>query len=305
MTLRLNRHLWVLWVLGTWGLGSCASNNAGDVPVNDAQNARDFDVADQETVAVVDDVAEALPTPTGAINGRIVNREGEGLGGLKMLCCTSSLCISGDTEPDGTYQFDDLEVYDESLVEARKMQVADLSGDYMETLFHQDVVVDEDNTLERDVVMPPDDGVPAYWDVEQGGDVSLAGGVLTLTAPGDALIFPFGYVDHIVRGVAIPATSIAPQDVEPWVGHEDATFAFLINPVDIRSKEPLGLVIRDGVERESGVQFTVWSLNSSKGRMEEIGTASVQDDQSIVGDLGLQLKRLTLLILVPLVPEQQ
>jgi hypothetical protein len=292
-------------LLLAWSVTSCASKDPGAVAEEDTYVLSDDTLADQGEEHVVEDLGDVPPIPTGAINGRVVNREGQGLGGLKMLCCTSSLCISGDTEPDGTYQFDDLEVYDESLVEARKMQVADLSGNYMETLFHQDVVVDEDNALERDVVMPPDDGISAYWDVEQGGDVSLAGGVLTLTAPADALIFPFGYVDHMVRGVSIPALEIAPQDVEPWVGHEDATFAFLINPVDIRSKEPVDLVVQDGVERPVGFQFTVWSLNSSKGRMEEVGTASVQDDQSIVGDLGLQLKRLTLLILVPLVPEQQ
>ena len=272
-------------------LSACTSEQASPL------DAQPFDV-------LSGDIVRAAETqtflPTGSIKGRIVDETGNGLVGLKVLCCTSSLCVSGETESDGRYRFDDLEIYDESLSEARKMHVTDLSGAYMDIVFHQVVVAGEVRELQNDVAMTPDSGVPSIWGEDTGGAVALAEGKLELNASPESLIFPFGLNDSMIRAVSILAKNVPPQDVEAWVGHEDETISFLINPLDIRSKEALGLLVSDGVEREIGRRFEVWSLNSSKGVMEMAGTASVQSDFRILGDDDLNLTRVSMIILVPM-----
>ena len=262
-----------------------------------SEKANSLDAGSSDIVTAMDTLSSL---PTGSIKGRIVDADGHGLAGLKVLCCTSSLCVSGETESDGRYRFDDLEIYDESLSEARKMHVTDLSGAYMDIVFHQVVVAGEVRELQNDVAMTPDSGVPSIWDEDTGGTVVLAEGKLELNAPPESLIFPFGLNDSMIRAVSIMAKNVPPQDLEAWVGHEDETISFLINPLDIRSKEALGLIVFDDVEREAGSKFEVWSLNSSKGVMEKAGTASVQSDFRILGDDDLNLTRVSMIILVPM-----
>jgi hypothetical protein len=126
-----------------------------------------------------------------------------------------------------------------------------------------------------------------------------------LTAQPASLIYPFGFTDDMIRGLQIPASEIPPQNEEPWLGYEEESIAFLMNPVDVRSKEPLSLKIQDGGDRAVGAQFSVWSFNSSKGKMEMVGVATVQDDQTLLGDPDLVLTRVTLLVLIPTPTESQ
>ena len=174
---------------------------------------------------------DAGPVYTGSIAGRIVNRAGESLEGLKILACSSSLCMTADTDANGEYLVTDMNI------EPRHVQVTDLTDTYMGVLFYQDVIPNELNVLSRYVVLPNLSGAPSSLPMATGGTVTLANGALELTAPANAIEYPFGYDGEVIQAERLEGDEIPPYDIEPWMSRKADSFAFAFYPQNTKASE--------------------------------------------------------------------
>ena len=108
------------------------------------------------------------------------------------------------------------------------------------------------------------------------------------------------------RVAARVATRVAtehlpPYDVEPWVGLEEGTLAFHINPVGVECEEDISFRVL-GEAYEQGALFDVWAVHETQGILELLGGASVDADGAISSDAGLPLRALTTLLLIEAQP---
>ncbi len=231
--------------------------------------------------------------PLGAVTGRIVNGDGEPLANIKVLCCTSSICETGETLEDGSYIFEQLEV------EPRKMQAADLTKTYMELIFYQDVIADQMNTLSRDVVLTRRNDEPTTWLEDIGGTVSLAGGELELQAGPESVDYPFGIFDELIQGETMAGSILPPYGTEPWLDQMEQSFGYVFYPVHIITHEPVSFVIRRDGLMDSGTIYRIWAVDPDDAELIDSGTATVGDDGDLASDPDSTLTDLTTIILIP------
>jgi hypothetical protein len=231
--------------------------------------------------------------PPGSTSGRIVNAAGEGLDGIIILSCTTSICVSGETKANGEYYFEQIDP------EPQKMQSTDVTGAYMSMLFYQEVVSGEHRQLIRDVVMPERVTEIVAWPEGKEGEILLAGGALSLTVAPGALDYPLGFFDETLRAEAVPEAQLPPFDVEPWTGKEEGTLAFVFYPLHIVSEPAATIQVLQGVTAPEGSQFTLWSVDPDSSRLESVGTASVGSDGVLSSHTDSKLKNLSLIVFIP------
>jgi hypothetical protein len=243
-----------------------------------------------------DDV-DAGPVYTGSIAGRVVNRSGASIEGLKVLACSASLCMTADTDTNGEYLFTDMSIA------PRHVQITDLSDTYMGLLYYQDVIANELNVLSRFVVLPGLTGVPTSLPVATGGAVTLADGALELTVPADALTYPFGYNDEVIQSEMLSGEEIPPYDVEPWMPFKADSLAFAFFPANTVSSAPVSFKVTQGITQPEGSKYFIWTADFSHGTLHEVGTATVDAQGHLVSDADAMVKDLTTIVLIPDLPD--
>lgn len=240
---------------------------------------------------------DAGPVYTGSIAGRVVNRSGASIEGLKVLACSPSLCMTADTDANGEYLFTDMNI------EPRHVQITDLSETYMGLLYYQDVIANELNVLSRFVVLPDLSGPPTSLPVATGGAVTLADGALELTVPADAITYPFGYNDEVIQSEMLSGEEIPPYDVEPWMPFKADSLAFAFFPANTISSEPVSLKVTQGITQPEGSKYFIWTADFSYGTLHEVGTATVNAQGHLISDADAMVKDLTTIVLIPDLPD--
>jgi len=238
----------------------------------------------------------ALPPLTpeeAALSGVVINTAGEPITGLKILACDFDLCLTADTQPDGSYLFWAIEAG------PRKMEVIDPMGAYAMIMFHQVAVAGEERTLERPVIAPSalDGLVP--WPAEEGGSVVLLDGSMQLDADPGALRYAPGTATEEIGAISLSIETIPPAEREPWVGLEEQSFAFLFTPISLRSDPPVRLRFTPPGVLMPGTQYRMWTVDKVLAELVDAGTATVSTSGRIESDEGSSLDRIGMLFLVP------
>jgi len=271
---------------------------AGSLPAEDVAASADAQADGKDEAPDVtggtpeEDVEEVVVVP-GTISGRIVNAQGEGLVGIKMLSCTTSLCVSGETGANGEYLFEGIDP------EPQKMQATDAGGVYMSVIFYQECISEEHEKLSWDVVMPERNTAVVSWPEGQAGELVTADGALTLTLADGALDYPLGFFDENIRVEYVPGSQLPPYDAHPWAGAEEGVFAYYFYPLHIMA-EPFAAF--SAVMQEpapEGAEYEIWSVDPDSARIELVGKAVVDVDGALVSATDAELKHLSTLILVP------
>jgi hypothetical protein len=240
---------------------------------------------------------DAGPVYTGSIAGRVVNRSGASVEGLKVLACSASLCMTADTDANGEYLFTDMSIA------PRHVQITDLTDTYMGLLYYQDVIANELNVLSRFVVLPGLTGAPTSLPVATGGTVTLANGALELTAPADAIEYPFGYNDEVIQSEMLSGEEIPPFDVEPWMLFKADSLAFAFFPANTTSTKNVSFKVTQGITQPEGTKYFIWTADFSHGTLHEVGTATVNADGHLVTDPDAAVRDLTAIVLIPDLPD--
>jgi hypothetical protein len=235
------------------------------------------------------DMVEPGP-PLGSIEGRLITREGEPIAGLTVLCCDKGICIMGGSDEGGAFVCEDLELG------AYKMQVADPDENFVDMVFYQTVEEEGANLPAREIVVSQMTETPSGWEAEAGGDVVLASGRLTLTADPGALSYPVGTREEALIAQEIPTSTLPPYDHEPWLEAPDRALAFFMDPVHVSSSSPVSIVAAAPTEAP-GTVFQVWSVDPDTGTLQDVGTATVDDELRLVSDSDAVITNLTALIL--------
>ena len=234
-----------------------------------------------------------VPAPTGQLSGRVVDAQGEPAPGLKMICCTDNMCINAETDDNGVYLFTNV------FVEPTKIQILAASETILDILYFQNVVADVTSTLSKDVVLFTTQEPYAPWPVTSGGSVSLAGGLLELTADPDTLKYPLGTQIEELRAQAINVADLPPFDALPWEGSENDSFAFLMDPLHIEASETVQMRVATNGQFNEGTIFQIWAVHSDKATLVDSGEAIVDADGFIVSTDGVSITHLSMLILAP------
>jgi hypothetical protein len=268
---------------------SCSDNTGVETPPDIAQT----DTAQLDTVVpdiAIPDVGE--PECCGTVQGRVVTTAGDPLAGAYVLVCNADFCVSGETDGDGKYDVSDL-----TLVEYKiKVQGSQLG--YANMLFFQDLAVKDVVTAPRDLVVVESTGTMEPWVPDEGGTVTLAGGMLELSVdPGD-LKYPLGFTKEVLA-VSVPIDALPPYDQEPWVGSEEGAFAFYLNPVGVKALEGVFSFRVLGANAVADATYSVWAVDDKTAHMEPVGNATADADGNIVSDADCGMKLLSTLLILP------
>ena len=235
------------------------------------------------------------PAPGGmAVAGRVVDADCNPLENIKVLACTNATCLTGDTLPDGTYSI----ALQATAIEPRKMRAIGVSWGRYDALYFQDLEAGQTVFSSMPIVLPVLPSTPTVWTEEEGGTVLLADDVLELTAAPGTVDYPLGVFDEEVSAVQVAAGDLPPFDVAPWVGKESFTLAFMLSPYELSVTEPLSMRVV-GMHGCTGDTYAIWSGNSHTGRLEQVGSATVDGSGNVVSDPDAELLQLTTIVLVP------
>jgi hypothetical protein len=229
------------------------------------------------------------PPPEGAIEGQIVDQQQQPLEGISLLCCTPAECVVGQSNAQGMYRFGQLSV------EPRKVLMLDPAEELMDSLFYQQVIVDQTTTLTRPAVMHERGSDPLPW---TGGTIVLADGSLELTAAQDSLDYGRGITAEIAA-LRIDLEDLPPVSPEPWRDAMTGGFAYLITPVGIHASEAVQLRVLSGHGAAVGAAFALWAVDGKLATATRAGTATVTDDNVLTLAAEGELTDLGALILVP------
>jgi hypothetical protein len=263
---------------------SCAEDTGVAAPPDTALT--DMDVPDTSTP----DVSE--PECCGSVQGRVVTIEGDPLAGAYVLVCNADYCVSGETGIDGQYDVGQL-----TLVEYKiKVQGSQLG--YANMLFFQDLPIKDVVTAPRDLVAVESTEDMQSWVPDDGGTVTLAGGMLELSVDPGALKYPLG-VPKEVLAVSVPIDALPPYDQEPWIGSETGAFAFFINPVGVKTLEGVFSFRVLGANAAADATYSVWTVDDKTAHMEPVGNATADAEGNIVSDADCGMKLLSTLLILP------
>ena len=123
----------------------------------------------------------------------------------------------------------------------------------------------------HDIVAVPMVEEAREWTEADGGTVLVAEGALELTAGPDVLDYPLGIAEEVMAA-PVAIEHLPPYDVEPWVGFEEQTLAFHINPVGVEASEGIAFRVL-GEDAPAGAVYDVWSVHDKKGVLELLGVA--------------------------------
>lgn len=284
-------RLWPAFAVLLWA--GCTEIDEADPDARSPQPDVMADGSDA-TDGASDAGAEPDQPATGGLTGRAVDAMGTGLGGLVVLCCSTSLCVTGETDEEGQYLLLDLE--DPG---PRKMKLIDTDHDRMPVLFWQELVMDDVRPLSRDVVVPMANGELVAWPTEVGGAVTLSEGLITLTAEPESLRYPIGTAFEGIRVVQVPHDQLPPYDVEPWREAAGGTLAFFFDPAHVEATAPAHLRVAAGAGATPNMIYDLWSLAPDTATLYQAGTASADADGTLQSDEGAQLLDLTTILLIP------
>ncbi len=249
---------------------------------------------DVPTSIACDPATDNAGNPVACVAGRLVDEAGAPVANLAIGACTLDVCIRGTTNAEGRYSIGRL------TVNPQKMLVFGAAKGYAQMIFYQDATAGVLSEAPRDVRLhrlgPPD----TAWSADAGGTVSLAGGMLELTAPAGALLYPIG-AEEKVTALEVDPGELPPYDIAPWVGKEDATRAFIVNPYPLHTAgpdQPATLTVKGATGVAAGTKYTVYAAHSVQGILEAHGTATADGEGAIVLDGGT-LTDLTTLVVVP------
>ncbi|MBL91421.1 MAG: hypothetical protein CMH56_06355 [Myxococcales bacterium] len=241
---------------------------------------------------------DAGPVVQGSIAGKVVNANGDALANLRVLACTASLCMSGETNATGEYLFENISV------EPMKMEVTDPDDTYLSLLFYQMVYADQLSVLSRDVVMPAVTDEPSSLSEANGGTALVAGGALEITVGAGALDYPFGRDDDIIQAERLSGSQIPPYDIEPFLAHPDDSFMFALAPHGTKSSEAVTFKVTSGITQPEGAIYNVYGV-TDKATLKASGTATVDSSGHLISDTGGSWMDLTGLVLVPDIEEEE
>ena len=179
-------------LLVSFGPAACgdgdASAPAADVLVADtapvdavtADTTADSDAAISDTPCAVTTGPDGAPVS--CIAGRLVDRDGAPVVGVKVSACTLTTCIIGQSVADGRYTVTKLPV------EPHKVEILGEVKGYATFVFHQPTRAGVLSTAPWDIVLPlkTDDATP--WLPAEGGTASLLDGAIAVTAAPGALL---------------------------------------------------------------------------------------------------------------------
>lgn len=241
---------------------------------------------------------DAGPVVQGSIAGKVVNANGEALPNLRILACTASLCMSGDTNATGEYLFENISV------EPMKMEVTDPDDNYLGLMFYQMVYADQLSVLTRDVVLPTITGAASSLSEANGGTVSLAEGAFEITVGAGVLEYPFGRNDDIIQAEYLSGGHIPPYDIEPFLDHPEDSLMFGIFPMGTKSTEAVAFKVTSGITQPEGTVYNVYGV-TDKATLKASGTATVNSNGHLISDTGGSWMDLTGLVLVPDLEEEE
>jgi hypothetical protein len=250
----------------------------------------------------LDAAADANPVDAGraplgpsqaALGGVIVDDAGEPVGGLKVLCCNSELCIVGDSAADGSYLF---WAIDEG---PRKMEIFDPMGQHARMMFHQVAVAGRRTDLSRPVILARAIEGHQPWPAAVGGVVELAQGALTLTVSPGALHYPPEIDEEVIGVHQFRVEDLPPSDREPWIGLEDQSYAFLFDPLRLDSDAPVQLRFTPPIPLAEGLAFRLWTVDHVLAELVDAGTARVGPSGDIESEREANIDRLGMLFVVP------
>jgi hypothetical protein len=236
----------------------------------------------------------ASPATTGT--GRIVDTDGEPLSSLMVLCCSHSLCYTGETNENGAYEITGIDPED-----SYKMQVADPMQVYNNAYYYQAIIAGETSVLDVDVVLTRRQTMPRDWSSATGGEVTLAGGELTLNAAPGSVEYPIGEPESVMAD-RISGSTLPPYKSRPWTVNGDALIVYTFNPMPIVSAEPVAVQITVDGLGASGAQWQIYSLNPDTANVDNVGLATVNEAGMLVSNEDATLTNLLTLILVPTAP---
>lgn len=286
--LRLALPLGLLLAVALASAGAC---DAGAAPATTNTAADSSTDGGSSDAAPTDTPSDATPH-TGHVLGRIVGPDGAGLAHLKVIACTDSTCVRGETDDQGRYDIDGL------LLLPQKMQVFGSPKGYVDFYYFQDVTADNPNTAPRDIVtFPLPEMTP--WPKAEGGPVTIAGGALTLDADAGGFRYPLGAAQE-VGALKVGTADLPPLDAEPWVGHAAQTLAFVIQPLGVEAMDGAAFrVATVGAGLTPDAAYTAYTVDSKHGTLHELGALTVDAAGELVVPRSMGLTKLGQLFFVP------
>ena len=233
-----------------------------------------------------------VPAGEAATAGRLVDGEGAPIEGLRVLCCSSETCLIDTTDADGVYLHIGIDP-----THRYKIQVTDAGTNYSDLLYYQPYAVDALSIMDTDVIVPPLSAAQVDWPADTGGEVSLAGGELKLTAEAGALDYPLGK-PKTIQAERVPVDHLPPYDPAPW-GDTPGALAYVFTPATVEITTPAALEITLAEPLTEGTVYAMWTADSHTGDMVAAGTATVDADGALVATDSSEIAYFSTLVLFP------
>jgi len=233
-----------------------------------------------------------VPAGEAATAGRLVDTTGAPVEGVRVLCCSSETCLIDSTDADGVYLHIGIDP-----THRYKMQVTDTEGRYSDLLYYQPYAVDTLSTMETDVIVHPLSAELIDWPADTGGQVSLAGGELSLTAEPGALDYPLGK-PKTLQAERVPVDQLPPYSPAPW-GDTPGALAYVFTPATVEITTPAALEITLTEPLEEGASYAIWNADSHTGDMVAAGTATVNAEGVLVAEDTSEITYFSTLVLFP------
>lgn len=277
----MTKHLALPFLVLALALSGCVGGGDGN------GNKDKKDTGTTDSAGTLDnDPAGDTGELKGSVTGKITDTAAVALEGVMVLACDDDSCITAKTDANGLYTIG-------LPLGWRKMQLMGTAKGKMNMLYYQNVEGTEPTEVSRDLVLVgmPEGAQPLPK--EGGGTAVLADGALTITSADGVAVYPIGAVEEVYAAKAA-ASQLPPYDQDdPWLGKEEETIAFHINPLPVLVSEE-GQNFEFSVTGGSGAYVTYY-VNAHYGTLHEAGQVSADADGNITGTVP----ELTTLILVP------
>lgn len=268
---------------------STSDGNDGVDGIDAADGTDGSNSADGTDGADTADAVDGQLEKTGGVTGRLIKVDGSPVTNASVLVC-ADFCVVADLDDNGEYLVEELPPGQ------YKIRATASSQGLMNMEFPQTVAADEIALLTRDVVMIDAVEDAIEWPVDTGGEIALAKGQLLLTADAGDLKYPLGMTEA-AHAAFVKTEYLPPYQTEPWSGLDSATYAFHINPDGIEATLGISFVVKD-TEANKDDKYAVYTVNASTGLLEEVGTATGDENGQILSDTDTRIKVLATLILI-------
>jgi len=223
------------------------------------------------------------------VTGVLVDPAGQPVIGVKVSACTLETCIIGPTDAGGRYEIQGLPVA------PHKIEVLGVPKGFLTMVFFQDTTPGTMASAARTIRLVPLTGLTVALP-ESGGTVLAADGMLELAAVEGELTYPAGAPEEIEIARVLP-DDLPPFDLEPWVGKEDRSFAFIVSPFALRAAG-IDLKVK-GAGAVAGTPYRLYSANHVTGLLEEGGSLVADQAGDLVLQPGASMVDFTTVVIVP------